>query len=188
MPNDIAHTVPQAGPAITVQGLTFPLPEARYHEGHVCTAPEASALNQTFAENLRNNFASKLKAKLELVAKDLKPEDIDPQIVSDLRAEFLEYAASYTFGFRTPRVILDPVEHEARKLAKQTVLSALRQKSIDSKTVSPDQMDHYVSTLLEKRPELRKEAARRIKAQKAVNESVFAELDLGGESEAQAAE
>ena len=47
---------------IIIQGVTFNVPTP-YAEGHVLATNEASALNQLLHENLRNNFASKVKAK-----------------------------------------------------------------------------------------------------------------------------
>ena len=41
---------------ITIAGQVFSVP-VRYAAGHVLTEGEASALNQTYHENLRNNFA-----------------------------------------------------------------------------------------------------------------------------------
>jgi len=52
-----------SGPQLTVQGIRFPLPtQPRYAEGHVLTSVEASVLNQTFAENLRNNWANSISS------------------------------------------------------------------------------------------------------------------------------
>ena len=45
---------------ITIQGESFSV-DMPYSEGHVCTSTQAGALNQTRAENLRNNFASSVK-------------------------------------------------------------------------------------------------------------------------------
>lgn len=180
--HETAHTPPAAeapGPALTVQGITFPLPlTPRYSEGHVLTLVEASVLNQTFAENLRNNWAGRMKAHLDKVAKDVPTESLDASIIEQLRTDFVEYAGTYTFGFRQPRIVLDPIEHLARKLAKETILSALRERKIDVKTISAEKMEEYVTSLLGKRPDLRKEAKRRIDATKKVSSDIFAELDL----------
>lgn len=167
-----------SGPQLTVQGIRFPLPtQPRYAEGHVLTSVEASVLNQTFAENLRNNWASKLKAKLDIVAKDVPIENVDQSIIDALKSEFLTYAESYTFGYRVPKVQLDPVEHLANKLAKDLVLGALRQKGIEVKSVPAEKLAEYVAGLLEKRPEIRKEATKRLKAQAAMAASILGDLD-----------
>ena len=46
---------------IKVEGLIFNAP-APYRQGHILNENEANTLNQTFAENLRNNFAKKVKS------------------------------------------------------------------------------------------------------------------------------
>jgi hypothetical protein len=45
---------------VTIAGEVFKI-DTPYTEGHTCTAGEASALNQVRHENLRNNFAKKVK-------------------------------------------------------------------------------------------------------------------------------
>ena len=45
---------------ITIAGKPFTV-EPKFEAGHVLTANEASTLNQTWFENLRNNFAPKAK-------------------------------------------------------------------------------------------------------------------------------
>ncbi len=62
---------------ITIQGANFNAPQP-YDEGHVLTVNEASALNQVFAENLRNNFAARIKRSAEETPpKVLTQEDFD---------------------------------------------------------------------------------------------------------------
>ena len=53
---------------ITIQGMGFAVPIV-YAEGHPLTANQAAALNQVLAENLRNNFASKVKEAVTAAAK-----------------------------------------------------------------------------------------------------------------------
>ena len=50
--------------SITVQGFTLSVP-VPYAEGHTLTEAEAAVLNQTLAENLRNNFGSQIKKSRE---------------------------------------------------------------------------------------------------------------------------
>ena len=49
---------------ITVQGLVFPARQI-FDEGHELTGVEAGVLNQTRDENLRNNYAAKIKAVMK---------------------------------------------------------------------------------------------------------------------------
>ena len=71
-------------PTITIQKQLFNVPN-RYAAGHVLTEGEANALNQTYHENLRNNFAGRVK------------EGGDH---ATLQTELDAYAASYQFGER----------------------------------------------------------------------------------------
>ena len=91
--------------AITIAGSRFTVP-VRYAEGHVLTAGEANALNQTYLENCRNNLSGKAKDGT------LTQEIVD------------QYAASYVFGQRTggfgPG---DPVESMALTIARKRVKS-----------------------------------------------------------------
>jgi hypothetical protein len=91
--------------AITIAGTRFTVP-VRYAEGHVLTAGEANALNQTYLENCRNNLSRK--------AKD---GTLTQKIVD-------QYAASYQFGQRTggfgPG---DPVASMALTIARKRVKS-----------------------------------------------------------------
>src|SRR6266446_4903096 len=64
---------------ITIAAQTFNVP-LRYEEGHELSAGEASALNQTYHENIRNNLAKKAKEGT------LTQADVDA------------YASEYQFG------------------------------------------------------------------------------------------
>jgi len=125
---------------ITIQGLTFNVPD-RYTEGHVLTANEASALNQTYHENLRNNFAKKVKDAGE------SPD------VEALQASLDEYAAAYQFGVRVagaPRAPADPVGKEAFAVAREAVRGKLREKGINPSAVDAKQLGELVAGALEK--------------------------------------
>lgn len=159
--------------SITIQGHTFEAP-ARYAEGHTLNANEANTLNQTLAENLRNNFASRVKKAIEASEAEGGPElDLEA-----LRAEFAEYAETYEFnGKRTARAPVDPVEKEATKIAGQMVAEALRARNIDVKaTRESGKFDELVANLLEKKPEIREEAKRRIEATQSVADDVLGDL------------
>src|SRR5262245_45849295 len=74
---------------ITIQGQTFKVP-IRYSAGHQLTDGEAGALNQTFHENLRNNFASKVRDGIEAGVP-----------VETLQQQLDDYATDYQFGVRS---------------------------------------------------------------------------------------
>lgn len=101
---------------ITVAGQTFKVPQP-YTAGHVLVAGEASALNQTYAENLRNNFAAKVKEAIEAGSFDA---DV-------FQGRFDDYAGEYEFGVRVGGGgrSSDPVQAEAMNIARDLVRKAL---------------------------------------------------------------
>lgn len=104
---------------LTIAGVNFEAP-FKYSAGHVLTENEARVLNQTRFENLRNNFAGKVKASVE------GAEGSIPQ--ADLPKAFAEFEASYDFstpGTGNGATRLDPVEKEAMSLAREVVKAKL---------------------------------------------------------------
>lgn len=103
---------------ITIAGQAFNVP-VRYEEGHELTAGEASALNQTYHENLRNNFAKTVKEGLESGS----------ETVETLQTKLDTYAAEYAFGVRTGGgAVRDPVMAEAMNIAKGQIRALLKRK------------------------------------------------------------
>src|SRR6516225_3234346 len=114
---------------LTIQGHTFTAP-LRYEEGHELTANEASALNQTFHENLRNNFAKKVSDALN------GRERLDDDELSDLQGQFDTYAEGYEFGVRTGGgAVRDPVMSEAMRIARDKIFEHLKRKGVKRKDV-----------------------------------------------------
>ena len=100
---------------ITIAGKQFTAP-LRYEEGHELNANEAAALNQTYHENLRNNFAGRVKEAVESGAFDQ----------TEMQKTFNEYAEAYQFGQRIGGgVTRDPVMSEAMRMAKVKVRDKL---------------------------------------------------------------
>lgn len=154
---------------VTIQGMAFKAPQP-YAEGHTLNANEAATLNQTFVENLRNNFAVKIKDKKEAIAKE---KSIDEKAVTNdmldmvaLQAEFDDYAGDYEFGVRKGGRVLDPVERELRSIGEEIIKTAIRAKGIKLNSVSSEQFDKFMSNLINAKPELRVEAERRVAATK----------------------
>jgi len=106
---------------ITIQGALFRVP-IRYAAGHVLTEGEASALNQTLHENLRNNFARKVSEGTEAGV---------PQ--ETLQQQLDDYANDYQFGIRTGGGGFrgDPVMTLAMNAAREIVRQAIKVKSLD---------------------------------------------------------
>ena len=99
-----------------IQGaiLTIPIP---FNEGHVCTANEASALNQLLKENVRNNQAPHVKKMLK--------ENKTPE---EMQAHLDKYMTEYTIGVRRSGGTKDPIRAEAISLAKEKVKKAILDK------------------------------------------------------------
>lgn len=126
---------------IKCQGLELVAPQP-YAEGHVLLANEAQVLNQTYTENLRNNFASRIRSAAEAAEKagETYAPDMD-----QLQAEFDAYVAEYQFGVRrsgggSSASTLDPVEREARKMAEAKVKAAIQAKGHKIKDVPKEKL------------------------------------------------
>lgn len=105
---------------IMIAGVEFTAPY-KYAAGHALTEIEAKVLNQTRFENLRNNFASTVKASAE-GKEGAVPAD-------QLASKFAEYEASYEFaqpGTGTGATRLDPIEREAVSIATDIVKEKMR--------------------------------------------------------------
>lgn len=141
---------------IQIQGLPFVV-EQPYAEGHVLTAPEAGALNQTYAENLRNNFAGRIKTKLDAKEKAMKEAGeegaavFSQEEIEELQVEFAKFADEYEFaGKRSTRAPVDPVAREAFKIAKGIVTAHCKKKDLDPKTIANfDQLVEQVAAKAE---------------------------------------
>lgn len=154
---------------ITIQGHVFVVP-APYSEGHVINGPEAATLNQTFRENLRNNFASRLRRVSEEHGKDV-PE----HIMLELKASFQKYADEYEFQGKRVGVTRDPVASEATKIAKDKIREALAKRGTSVKNLKEGKFDELVAGLLHTDPKyatqreaIWAEAKRRIESANAV--------------------
>ena len=80
---------------IRIQQHDFTFPE-RYSEGHVCTAGEAAALNQVFAENIRNNVFNWVGRTMQEHGTSV----LSPEAHSDLQGKIEDYAGQYQFRVR----------------------------------------------------------------------------------------
>jgi len=173
---------------IKIGGLIFDAPTP-FSEGDVLTANEAAALNQTYLENVGNNFRSQVeKAKRAAIAgkedveslkavTDVQLKEFDKKLeagTATLNAAALQHVldsvvAGYTMGIRRSSSVevLDPVEKEARSMAKAILADALKKKGIKLNTVKSEWYDREIDKLLaEGNPKgevIRKNAERRVK-------------------------
>jgi hypothetical protein len=165
---------------ITIQGLPFNVSQP-YSEGHVCTEAEAKALNQTRAENIRNNTASKVKALLEGLAPDESGTITVPAEVMKTAIEAVaEYDAAYVFSLASVgggRKITDPVEAEARRMAKAAITEKLRAKGQLVKNVDPDALANAIAKLAES-PAIQKAAKKAVADRQNLASTDLEELGL----------
>jgi hypothetical protein len=146
---------------ITINGQELSI-EVPYEEGHVLTAAEASQLNQVYCENLGNNFRSKVKEMLE-----------GGSTLDDIQSALDAYAENYEFGVRrssggTKRTV-DPIEKEARALAKKALTDFFKKKDVDFSSLSVDEKEAAIRTYFDKHgTKVREIAARRVADAKAM--------------------
>lgn len=165
---------------ITVQGLSLSVIQP-FTEGHVITKEESNVLNQTLAENLRNNFASQLKRlageaeqKLEVFVQSKSIEEIQ-QLMDD-------YIKAYEFGARMASsgrtaTIVDPVEKRAMEIAKSKIKEILKKKGYKISTVSAAQLNALAQQLLDRTPAILEEARRQVEAAKEVAEDSLDDIE-----------
>lgn len=161
---------------ITIQDWLAKIP-APYLPGHALNENEAGAFNQLFAENIRNNFAKKVKDAREKAEKDGGQVDFDT-----LQSELDAYAATYEFGARKgggggdSTLPKDPVQRAAHILARDKIRAHAKAKG---KKLTPEQVASLVPQLLEKNPSIIEEARRQVEAAQSIT---IEDLDLPEEA------
>jgi hypothetical protein len=122
---------------ITIQGILVTI-EDLYQTGHVCSDVEANALNQTRAEGIRNNLAKEVKAVLEIAGKDAEgnQRELSETAIANLQEKINSYSRSYVFssGGRTS----DPIQKEAKSIAKQILEGKLADQGVSLKDYPKD--------------------------------------------------
>lgn len=155
---------------VTIAGKLFEL-DLPYQPGHVCTDAEAKTLNQTRAENIRNNLAKHIKEIQESGS-----VTVDGTEYTDGQVLVNDYAASYEFaagggGGGSGRVT-DPVDREAMSLAKLKIKEMLDEQGKTVKafyeTDTDEGKERYKAKVAEfaAHPEIRKVAEDIVKRQK----------------------
>lgn len=151
---------------VTIQGLTFSY-EPRYFPGHTIDEGEAKALNQAMKENVRNNFAGKVKAFQEGA--------VDEAII---RASFEEYIASYKFSDRVvERQSTNKVEQIHMKLVKEVAEAACRKNNTTFSALTPARQEAFLATIKAKKPELLEEAQRRFAQLQAISSDALEDVE-----------
>lgn len=147
-------------PTINMHGLNFELDDP-YTEGHQCTAAEAAELNKNRRTNIRNNWSP----RVERARATRHPgEGVLEKITAELQAKLTEYAAAYSFGQKPTPAVVDPVQHEARRLARGKVITKLREQGHDLRATPQEQIESLVTDVLTKYPAFFDEARKRVEA------------------------
>ncbi|MBM61934.1 MAG: hypothetical protein CL484_03160 [Acidobacteria bacterium] len=128
--------------AITIQGVEFEVSQP-YAEGHTCTEAEAKALNQTRAENIRNNMAKTVKEANAEAGKDDEgnQKPLAKAKLNELAKSVAEYDAEYEFTLASVgggRASRDPIEIEANRIARASITASLKADGRTLKSVTHD--------------------------------------------------
>lgn len=113
----------------------FPISQP-YEEGHTLTAIEAKVLNQVRAENIGNNVRKKVQ---ELLAEGKTAEAEALVAEKDREYQFTEAAAGGSS--RT----MDPIEKEARKIARDAIKAALAAKGQKLSDIDKERLDEAIA-------------------------------------------
>ena len=134
-----------------------------YEEGHTLTEKEANVLNQVISENLRNNFAPKVKEARELA--EAEGGDVDTDA---LQSQLDEYMSGYEFGaVRTGGgSSVDPVERIALNEARKAVRKALKDKGENPKDYEAAKINEMAQGVIAKYPAFMENAKALYEAQK----------------------
>lgn len=154
-------------PNLTIAGHVFDVsddprivPGATMTEGHVHT------LQQTRRENIRNNFAMRVKNLGD------EPSAAD---LEKLQSDLNEYAEKYEFGVRqagSGRRVVDPVEKEMLRLAKEAIATAYFAKN--GERITGAALTEAAEKLLEARGEdYAKRAKRAIREREQAAEAIL---------------
>lgn len=162
-------------PTILIQGLEFSVP-APYNAGaHELTEGEAKTLNQTLAENVRNNFAKRVTAEKETAER----EGREPAI-NALQADLDAYTDAYEFGVRQGGGgggrTADPVGVEAMELARADVRAALVKAGKKLKDYKAAVISEAAKKLVDSKPRYRELAAERVAQMQEAAEASMADV------------
>lgn len=142
---------------ITIQGVTCTVSQP-YEAGHAITEAEAKALNQVRAENIRNNTASFVKETRG------DAEEFTQEMLDAIAAHVAEYDAKYEFSMASVGAArtTDPLEIEARSIARKLVSEAARAQGIKLKDIDPEALKAKIAEVAAN-PEVVKEAEKSLK-------------------------
>lgn len=156
---------------IVIAGESFDVPDAEalgYTEGHVCTAAEARSLFQTRCENIGNNMRKTVQAAIESGKLD------------EARNTVAQYANEYTFampGAGGGGRKMDPVEREARNLARASLKDHLAKQGRKLKDVPEDKLEAAIDKVIEQN-DLMAKAKKIVAARQKAGAETLDDIDL----------
>ena len=156
---------------ITIAGQVFRVP-VRYVAGHTLTDGEASALNQTYHENLRNNFAGKVRDGIEAALP-----------IETLQQQLDDYANDYQFGQRGGGgggYRGDPVMTLAMGSARDVIRAAIKAKKLNDEDWPASKVTQMAKALLEQQGDdgvIISNARKQIESEKAAAAAAMASVD-----------
>ena len=165
---DVARLEEGETTIMTISKLKFNV-RAPYREADVLNGNDAGQLNQTFREGIRNNKASQV---LKMIAEGRSHKDIQ-QMITD-------YEVDYVFGTRGAGGVRssDPVETEARRLARGMVKQAIQKAGKVFSNYGGDQINTMITLAIENHPSITEQAEINVEAQRVATEDVLASLEV----------
>lgn len=142
--------------SLTIQGVQFEeVYSPSYQAGHQCSEVEAEVLNQTERENIRNNFAKRVKE-----AKEKDGGELTPESFATLQAELRQLSENYQFNVRQPRQT-DPVLNIAMDLVLTKIQNALRAQGVKLKDVPMADLKAKAKAMIDANPAILEKARAR---------------------------
>ncbi len=160
---------------ITVQGLVYPVREI-FEEGHTLSAVEAGVMNQTRDENLRNNYAAKIKAAMKEEKVETASE-LSDAAQSVLQTSFPTFEEAYEFGSRGGAREVDPVRKQAILFATDSVKAALQKRGHKLSEVGTEKIREMAEAAIEKHPKFLEKAATVVAARTEASKGL--EIEIG---------
>jgi hypothetical protein len=156
-----------------IKGVPFTVPHP-FVEGHVLTEGEARVLNQTFKENIRNNFNAVVVRALEAAAAEGSEVD-----VAELQEALEAYIAEYEFGQTAARASskTSPLDREIERLARQVVVNAIKAKGLKVKDIDADKVESFVAQVIASKGDVLRAEAEKVLAARASTAGISLDFD-----------
>ena len=168
---DISQNTPTD--SITVAGEVVKV-HVPYVKGHSVDELEASTLNQTRKENIRNNLREIFKKEKKKGANS-----------AALQVLATKYSQEYNFGQSGGGgATMDPVDKESIAIATDAIKKAMRADGKSPKDVSAKDLRAAALKVIERNPHIKEQAAQIVKARAGVSINMGGGNEGGGEEKA----